>query len=258
VSVSNSGSTAVKPLTKRRKDTSEPYFRRPEVEEQLGYACSLKSDELFAAFPAKSRDEKGYLFDETLVYMVRDALEKGDRADYEALYGALYERIWKILRHFRYRFNKNGEQGQFEEFAQQVSVMITIKLLDIESDAADYAQVNFGDFVVSAARTELKSVYRTASRQTDDSAFWEEGEDQPASRVERIEDLRTGHDKLYELRDVLMKIPEPKRTAVVLVGEGWPIESIDPNEPTVSRLLGVTPRTIRNWLKEARNILGGQ
>jgi len=37
--------------------------------------------------------------------------------------------------------------------------------------------------------------------------------------------------------------------------EGWPIEDKDPSVPTISRHFQRTPRTIRNWMREAENVL---
>lgn len=42
---------------------------------------------------------------------------------------------------------------------------------------------------------------------------------------------------------------------VELLLDGWQIESKELGKPTIRKKLGVSSRTIRNWLKEARLIL---
>ena len=42
----------------------------------------------------------------------------------------------------------------------------------------------------------------------------------------------------------------------ILLADGWKIESRDAAEPTISRYMNVSSRTIRNWVNEAREMLG--
>ena len=54
----------------------------------------------------------------------------------------------------------------------------------------------------------------------------------------------------------LSQLEEPIRSAYLLrYLEDWPIEDKDPAVQTISRHFGKTPRTIRNWLSKADEIL---
>ena len=51
-------------------------------------------------------------------------------------------------------------------------------------------------------------------------------------------------------------LKEPYRTVFILYYyEDWPIESKDPSKMTISKHFKKTEKTIRNWLKEAREQL---
>jgi DNA-directed RNA polymerase specialized sigma24 family protein len=56
-------------------------------------------------------------------------------------------------------------------------------------------------------------------------------------------------DEQVFVAQALGRLDEPVRTAVYLsVIEGWPTHSQDPSVVTISRVLGVTDRTVRNYL----------
>jgi DNA-directed RNA polymerase specialized sigma24 family protein len=58
------------------------------------------------------------------------------------------------------------------------------------------------------------------------------------------------------INDALESLDEPLRTVFFLRYKYlMQVESIDPNEPTLSNHFDKTPRTIRNWLKKADEIL---
>ena len=58
------------------------------------------------------------------------------------------------------------------------------------------------------------------------------------------------------IKAALHQLEEPIRSAYLLRHhQGWPIEDKDPNVRTISRHFGKTPRTIRNWLSRADELL---
>ena len=57
------------------------------------------------------------------------------------------------------------------------------------------------------------------------------------------------------LKEGLDKLPPHIMIVAELLLDGWQIESKETGEPTISKKLGVSSRTIRNWLKEARALL---
>lgn len=249
----DASSPDVKSLTKRKKETGEFYTRRPEAELQIGKVLSLESAQILELLKNRQRDAADYLLDEAIVYLLREPeREEGFR---ENLYIELNRRIWKLLKKFYKRFD-NPED--FEDFGQKVEMAVLTKIFDLNSDSADYAQVNFGDFVVKTAkvawRGELVKIGREkeifyAERENDE-------EDNVSNRIEnslKSDDAPT--DYTMTLKEGLNKLPPHIMIVAELLLDGWQIESKEIGEPTISKKLDVSSRTIRNWLKEARAIL---
>lgn len=245
-------STVIKPLTKRKLETGEIYTRRPETELQIGKILTLEAAQILEFLKNTGRDSADYLLDETIVYLLRDSsLETNFQ---ETLYAELNRRLWKLLKKFYKRFDNPAD---FEDFGQKVEFAILKKIFDLSTDSADYAQVNFGDFAVKTAkvtcRVELVKINREnelfdhGRKKTDDSGF------------DEIDNKFAADDALTDytlmLKEGLAKLPPNTMLVAELMIDGWQIESKDPSEMTISRKLGVSSRTIRNWLTEARILL---
>lgn len=249
----DTGFSAVEPLRKRRKDTQELYHRREEVERQIGMVRSLSNPQIFELLQTGQRSQPNYLFDETVVYLLRARRASGKDADVEELYSVLNSRIWRLLSKFRSKFN---DETEFEDFGQNVVMAIVTKILNVSSDSADYAQVNFGDFAV----TEAKGVWRGRlvflAKEDQHIAAQRDGDEDGADPISEIR--AGGASALEEMiaREAIGHLPEHLRTVAILLADGWKIESREPAEPTISRYMGVSSRTIRNWVNEAREILG--
>jgi hypothetical protein len=247
----DASSANVKKLTKRKKETGELYARRPEAELQIGKALSLESAQILELLKNRQRDSADYLLDETIVYLLR---EPGiDESFQEILYGELNRRIWKLLKKFYKRFDNPAD---FEDFGQKIEMAILKKIFDMETDTADYAQVNFGDFVVKTAKVVWRGELVKIEREKE--IFYSERESDE-DNFQGIENTLKSNDSLTDytmmLKEGLNKLPPHIMLVAELLLDGWQIESKDESEPTISKKLDVSSRTIRNWLKEARAIL---
>ena len=247
-------STEVKPLTKRSKATEQLYVRRSEVEFQIQEVISFGTKEIFRLLENKNKHSADYLFDETLVYLLREAQIRKDNLTLETLYSELNRRIWKFLKKF-YKYYSN--EADYEDFRQKVEIAAIQKIFNLESNSADYAQVNFGDFIITLANVIWRGNLNKNKREQE--LFYaapnenEEGDSQEI--LVESKDI-SAEDKLI-LREGIAKLPQHIRQAAFLILDGWQIESKNENEPTISKYLKVSSRTIRNWLKEARQILAG-
>lgn len=247
----DASSANVKKLTKRKKETGEPYARRPEAELQIGKALSLESAQILELLKNRQRDSADYLLDETIVYLLREP--EIDESFQEILYGELNRRIWKLLKKFYKRFDNPAD---FEDFGQKIEMAILKKIFDTETDLADYAQVNFGDFVVKTAKVVWRGELVKIEREKE--IFYSERESDE-DNFQGIENTLKSNDSLTDytmmLKEGLNKLPPHIMLVAELLLDGWQIESKDESEPTISKKLDVSSRTIRNWLKEARAIL---
>jgi len=253
----------VKKLTKQTGG-GEFYQRRPDAEFQIEKILTLEASQVLAVLDqsgSKNRGEAGYLLDETIVYLLREARLAG-RSDggqmFERLYLELNRRIWKLLAKFRGDFKTN--YADFEDFGQRAGLTIVRKIFDLEIGAGDYAQVNFGDFVVSEAAGLWKrhliklmkeeKLFKAGGRQTDEN---EDGGNQLENLSAEQSELSA--DRRLIMREGLEKLSAEHRTVAAMLLDGFQIESKNAAEPTISKHLGVSSRTIRNWIKEMRHAL---
>ncbi len=241
--------THIAQLTKR-KANGELYFRRPEVQIQLNRIMELSAEQIFSRLGLPNREHPDYLLDECLVYLVRHMRKAGDQYGLERIYVELNRRFWLLIHKSSTGFQ---DKEEIKDIGQDVERVLLTKIFDTDSDKGDYAQVNFGDFVV----TELKGrIKRSWKRQNIEQTFERLDEPKEDSYGEQL--VAPGLDNLTmeEVTQNIELIPEKTREAAILhYVEGWQIESMDLNEPTVSRQMGVSSRTIRNWFKEAKEIL---
>ncbi len=251
MTVPDANSTDVKPLTKRKKDTRELYARRPEAELQIEKVLALEPAQIYELLKIRQRDAADYLLDETIVYLLR---ESGAEASFlEILYAELNRRIWKLLKRFYKRF---ANPADFEDFGQKIETAILQKIFDINTDSADYAQVNFGDFVIKTAKVIWRGELVKIEREKEIFYAEREGDDQ--DNFNQLENRAAGDaptDYTMMLKEGLAKLPPHIMIVAELLLDGWQIESKVVDEPTISKKLDVSSRTIRNWLKEARRIL---
>lgn len=247
----NANSAEVKQLTKRKKETGELYYRRAAVELQIAAVLEMGGAQIFELLRNRQKDSENYILDETIVYLLRRP--ETERNLQEILYTELNRRIWKLLKKFSSRFS---DYAAFEDFRQQVEMGILKKIFNFGSADADYAEVNFGDFVVKTAKVAWRGELVKINREKD--LFYEEREREEIEAPQIENTLRSSDapaDYTMTLREGLRLLPPNIRLVAELILDGWQIESIDPKELTISKKLGVSSRTIRNWLAEARLIL---
>lgn len=241
----------IKALTKQKKETGETYKRRPETELQISNIVKLKSGQVLDLLKITSRDSAEYLLDETIVYLLRDS--SLDTNFQETLYAELNRRLWKLLKKFKKNFH---ESADFEDFGQKVEFAILKKIFDLSTDSADYAQVNFGDYAIQTAKVVWRGELVKINR--DKELFYETRDDEEEN-ISSLENILESTDALADytlmLKEGLAKLPPNTMLVAELILDGWQIESKDSSEMTISRKLGVSSRTIRNWLKDARIIL---
>lgn len=247
----SANSAVVKQLTKKKKENGALYTRRDEVELHIAAVLKMDGNQILDFLENEQRDSENYIFDETIVYLLR---QPGTEQNFrEILYTELTRRIWKLLKKFSSRFS---DYAAFEDFRQKIELAILKKIFNFGSDAADYAEVNFGDFVVKTAKVAWRGELVKIEREKDlfyQNRETEDGEESQIENTFRSSDAPA--DYTMTLREGLEKLPPNIRLVAELMLDGWQIESKHPEELTISKKLGVSSRTIRNWLVQAREIL---
>lgn len=236
-----------RPLTRRNAD-GQVYRRLPEVEAQLVAALRLEPRQLLERAATSDPAAPGYLCEEALVYLLREAHGLGERETATALAEALVRRATPTI---RARLRALG-RGRLEEACADVVEELFVRILDLDSDRGDFLQVRFG-VVLKRLCIDVFGRYVHQPREQP-LAVGEPGEDEddPLELAEPSLPL----DERVLLQEALARLDEPYRSAFVLrYYEDWPVEDRDPSVPTLSRHFGVTPRTIRNWLRRAHETL---
>ncbi|MCO6512333.1 MAG: sigma-70 family RNA polymerase sigma factor [Aridibacter famidurans] len=235
----------VRALTKR-KPNGDLYERRAEVEEQLVEVLRLSPDELAKRIPVPNRQDPRYLFDETLVYLLKEAHRRNDLTMENLIYDHLSIRVEILLRKQAGQVSRNDSA----DLVQETHRRIIKKIFNLDSDKSDYAEVMFGNFVTSEAGTVKKNHWRLETKERgylEIDAPKEDGHD-----YDPPDEWSLSPEQSAMLGNALNKIPERTVTAYLLhYRDGFQIESKDPDEPTVARVFGVTGRTIRNWFRDA-------
>lgn len=249
---SRTDSATIKTLTKRKRETGELYTRRSDAERQICDILWLESEEILALLKNKQRETDNYLLDETIVYLLRDSnIDNNFRED---LYLELNRRLKKLLKKFSKNFKNEAD---FEDFEQRIEIAILQKIFDYNSNSADYAEVNFGDYVIKTAKVVWRGELVKINREKD--LFYTQREDDDENYADSIENNLESNEMPTDynlmLKEGLAKLPPHIMTVAELLLDGWQIESKDTQELTISKKLKVSSRTIRNWLKEARTIL---
>jgi RNA polymerase sigma factor (sigma-70 family) len=230
--------------------------RLPRVDAEIAGANGLKSDDLIGA--ARIRDEaaSGYISAEAIVFFIRRASRRGDRAVLNALFEELYQRCQPFFR--------GKIRGFADDWRQDVQQAVLRKLAEdilADDDRGDFAQQLFWKYLerktIDACRKAERDRDRSVS--TDADADREEVADEsengtPAATPEDIASNREAIRGLEGLPPRLRKVLVMRHYYGLKIGsDDWTAD--DPSDPTLARYFEVSGRTIRSWLKEAAKML---
>lgn len=259
---SNATPISLEPLTRRNID-GKVYKRNSAVEQQLMAVLPL-SDELIilqARIDDKAAD--GYLQEEALVFLIRTSHQKNNHFLCNEISRILLIRC-KDQVAYRIRAIENKEDA-FNEVVQALFERILSS-----GNEGDYLQVRFWHALKRISVDVFRKYYH---EQTQDHENLQKSSFQSEQEIGNEEDdwehilITTDIDvpkedgyspvELESLkREALQSLPEPLRTAFILhYYKDWQIESKNPKELTVSSYFKKDPRTIRNWIRQAKTEL---
>lgn len=267
-------SPSLDPLT-RKNAVGDTYSRAPDVDRQIMQVLVLPPETIRNRVAIEESKSSDFVSEECLIYLLRHYFRRGDTATVNILAEELLRRCAPIvLKHLRTFGPQALEEGQSE-----IVERLFRKILDISTDKADFFQVRFWlamerlcvqefNRQLKRRRREMKGL-SVSQLQLSDGDEDEAGERVTGMLTEKDErrlsvpsdEQRIVDDDLR--RAALTQLHEPLRSAFWLRHyEGWPIEDQNPAVATISRHFVKTPRTIRNWLARADEILarwrGGQ
>jgi RNA polymerase sigma factor (sigma-70 family) len=197
--------------------------------------------------------------DEVVVTLLLDAWRNGS-PECGAFAAAV---LWRITKQVRAHVRKNpgwpslggGAGATADDFCQD----IVLAILD-DANKPCHAEVAFGNYVWKRCLDQAAKLFakkRSAGQSLDlagthDEFATETTEDQLIELEAEIERKQLDEN----MRDIIRDLPELPRTALTYRYFGaMKIESKDPEEVTVSRLLGVTEKTASKYINQAIGII---
>lgn len=250
-------SCLAQPLTRRNAD-GQVYQRLAVVDRQIEDAVGLNDEELRSRLAVRDEESPAFLKEESLVYVIRHHHATGNRKCVNDLTECLLKRcatwINGKLRGLRTDLREDG-------YAAVVAEVFT-RILDLDSDRGDFLQVRFWKGIeritVDVFRKQIRQ-FDTESSGDYDQVTLDELTQQGAVAVPTASAGRSVASEAIDnvlIEAALNQLEEPIRSAYLLRHlEDWPIEDKNPAVQTISRHFGKTPRTIRNWLSKADEIL---
>jgi DNA-directed RNA polymerase specialized sigma24 family protein len=230
------------------------------VERQIVEALALDPPDLIERARVRDRHDPRFLQEECLVYLIRECnREARMRRLASDLAGELLLRIEGFLGRELRRLGPS----HYEEASDEVVAKLFEKIADQQSDLGDFAQVSFWTFLAAKVSDAYrKHLTRLRKEQLEVAPPWVYGSE-PASESEQPNEAEwekepaggASLEAAMLTEELLRGLPEHYCVMMKLHLAGWPIESKDDKEETISRHFGKTPRTINNWLRDAQRQL---
>jgi RNA polymerase sigma factor (sigma-70 family) len=233
------------------------YTRLPAIEAAIDDALAQDLSALRESLGETNANAPDYLKSECLVYLLRDAIRRGDEGRQYMLLQTLLTRCEANLKGTVRRTLPNAEQIR-EDVLGELGLLFAKDAADEAVDELDYYECSFD----SAFRTLRIGVLRREKRKTKDVVPLPDSHGTPdeaaIGHIEEMLQTRACHDDSLRLDELLDGLPPLEREAVVLrYIMGFEISSDDPEKETVATRCGVSSRTIQTRLKQARERLAG-
>jgi len=235
------------PLTKRSAKDGKTYTRPSDVEANIDGAIGNSLTTLEQRLKIAQPTSPGYITSECIVHLFRDAMAKADEQRLAALFAALVKRCERTLR----RKIRDGDIPDAEA-VRQVALDRLSDVLAAGTADLDFYEVHFNRAFKNIYLSALRS---DKQRRNHFPMAPSEGEELPklsSSIIETPEQEVLASD----LMAAIDALPPKERTAVLLVKyEGYAVESSDPLQTTAATICGVSGRTIRQRLEQAKQKL---
>ncbi len=240
----------LRPLTRTRKDNGQLYVREKEVEVQLKSLATLSEKQRRRALLAEGNDK---LREETLVYALRECAQSGDTETAWAIAERLTERVSGHIARQLSKWRLPPDDA--DDCTRDLFAALFEALFD-RSSAGEFWEVRFWVCLdrrlwnlIEKRQATLDAQLREAEAPEGSHESSEGGQE---SLLSRMHDRSLGPEERAMLSAALSHLSENERLAVYLTKvEGLPEESDDPARATAASVLGVTGRSVRNYLKRA-------
>jgi len=252
-----------RPLTRIKKSTDSVYTRPAGLDARIDSLLELATEVICERARLRSKESGVFVPSECLVHLVREARRASDVDRFEKLFAVLLKRCEDNLLN-KIAESIPGAHELREEVLADFTELFAREWEDEHANKLDFYEVRFQQAFAALRNNKVRAELRRLkpirplpepdiSSGADED--WDTGLQEFGSA--NSADGLAGLD--FEWRELVNSLPLEQKQAFVLCKIlGYQEESINPDEPTASSLLKVTPRTIRNRLARALATLRGK
>ena len=243
------------PPLRKRTEEGILYARPVEIEKIITGTIELPFEEFITRAKHKNRNHPDYLPSEVLVHRIRTTRYNNTDEQFNALYCALYERVFRSCASAVTRAGgETGEVGKLldvREFVVERFVTLVVKDRDSYAEKLDIFEIRFDRAVMMLRKDAFRKVSQRDNPMT--PLEYDEGGDVPQDVEESLAllnpRLMTPEDEVtyrFQVRRAIDSLPDMERRIIDMLEAEIAIESNNPDEPSIAGLLGCTPKTVRN------------
>ncbi len=244
----------IEPLRKEKKDGTL-YKRPPEIRELIAETIDWPFDQLIETAKITNRSSPNYIPSDVLVFHLRAT--KNDNSDrrFMALYNLVMERVKAACpRPNRHAGGKDYENAKLAEIRDLITEHIAdLIFMDRHeySERLDFLECRF-DRAIRFVRIDK---FKKVSLKEDPKApieYDSSGEVpidvEEALALYKATDGNNEENLTYRinLRQAIDALPDKERKVIDLLMADIPIESTDPEAPSISKILDCVEKTVRN------------
>lgn len=247
----------IEPLRKHRKD-GRLYERRAETTAMLMQLENLAFDQLVERAKIRSKADPLYLPTECLLHFVRRSKRDNSDRSFEILFRILLARVENAatLRSTMHRL-AYGEIA-ITAFGSKVRDDVVDRFLarlvsdrDGYDERLDYFEVNFSHAIASLRST---AKLKAAEAEKRSQPLSSDDDEEISAEVEKAAGSFDPFDKSkiddgnyrFRLFAAIKELPDKERHVVALLFKEYPIDSKDPDKPSICKILGCVEKTVRN------------
>ena len=221
------------------------YRRLPAVEAEIATLPAPSA----SGFRAEAESAKA---PETLVHAVRQLLRTGNANEARLLAEVLAERAAPIFTRAAGNRLFSGQSADIDDVAQRGLERFWQAIHDL-SPQQEFWEVNFQAMVVRVCKDAARA-YRARYQNERQFARGSDDDGQAWDEESNLADPQPLDDSLL-VPEALDQLEGNVRRVVYLDSQGFKAASKNPGEITISRLLGISDRTVRTYLREGEATL---
>ena len=246
------------PLRKHRLD-GQLYVRDAKVNAHIAELALLSRDELIARAAITNRSDPTFVPSECLLHFIRASRRDNNDVWFERLYRILTQRVMRSLPTAKSADGKTESltRGAIRDQALSRFVeLLSVDRVDY-SEKLDYFEVRFDGALVSLRRDAQEKAWRDENRSRPLEFDEESGELSPeveaAAGVYDPSDLSDLDDPIYRsrLEAAIEALPTEQKRIIHMRMQGFLIDPKDPGALSIVKVLGLSEKTIRTYLKRA-------